>query len=170
MWCCPVFSMPPWESAVCFDRGKREFEQLDCCRGRQVSVEKLKLVRGGAPAKPTAELDIALTHDLKKQSGTVSRADIHLGKDVGHSHGLVQFPAIHPRGEAETFGTRARGHRTGRVPARAGGGAFSVQALLLDQGTVALDAALKALWTTWWPQAESTWRTRGWRITTLLQK
>ncbi len=44
--------------------------------------EQLKLVKGGLPAKPIAELDIAMTHDLKKQSGTVSRADIHLGKDV----------------------------------------------------------------------------------------
>jgi AsmA protein len=53
--------------------------------------EQLKLVKGGLPAKPPAELDIAMTHDLKKQTGTLSRADIHLGKAVATLSGTYNL-------------------------------------------------------------------------------
>lgn len=53
--------------------------------GRTVSLdgklkgEQLKLVKRGKPAQKPVELDFAATHNLSKFSGTLKRADIHLG-------------------------------------------------------------------------------------------
>ena len=44
--------------------------------------DQLRLVNKGSPAKRTLEVDFALQHDLKKQSGSVMRGDIHFGKAV----------------------------------------------------------------------------------------
>lgn len=44
--------------------------------------EQLKLVQAGVPATRPIEVDFALQHDLTKQSGTVTRGDIHLGNAV----------------------------------------------------------------------------------------
>lgn len=41
--------------------------------------EQLKLVKAGKPAKRPLEVDFALEHDLKRQSGSIRRGDIHLG-------------------------------------------------------------------------------------------
>jgi AsmA protein len=48
----------------------------------KVKVEKLKLARQGKPAGRMVELDFAIAHDLRKQSGLVRRGDIHIGKAV----------------------------------------------------------------------------------------
>ena len=48
----------------------------------QVKVEKLKLSAKGTPAARTLELDFAVDHDLRRRSGTIRRADIHIGAAV----------------------------------------------------------------------------------------
>ena len=46
----------------------------------RVKMEKLKLARNGTPAANPVELDFVVHHNLRKQSGTVRRGDIHVGK------------------------------------------------------------------------------------------
>ena len=46
----------------------------------KLKAEGLKLARGGTAAKPPVEVDIALSHDLKKQGGKLEQGDIHIGK------------------------------------------------------------------------------------------
>ena len=53
----------------------------------KVKAEKLKLARQGTPAGSMVELDFAIQHDLRKQSGTVRRGDIHIGKAVANLTG-----------------------------------------------------------------------------------
>lgn len=53
----------------------------------KVKGEQVKLVKGGTPAKPAAEIDLAIEHDLKTQSGRISRLDLHLGKDIATVNG-----------------------------------------------------------------------------------
>ena len=48
----------------------------------RLTVEKLKLARNATPAPRNVELDFAVEHDLKSQSGRVSRGDIHIGSAV----------------------------------------------------------------------------------------
>ncbi|HEV3197405.1 MAG TPA: AsmA family protein [Bryobacteraceae bacterium] len=48
----------------------------------KVKAEKLKLAKRGTPARPAVELDFAIQHDLRKQSGVVRRGDIHIGRAV----------------------------------------------------------------------------------------
>lgn len=48
----------------------------------KVKAEKLKLAQRGTPARPTVELDFAIQHELRKQSGLLRRGDIHIGKAV----------------------------------------------------------------------------------------
>jgi AsmA protein len=48
----------------------------------KVKAEKLKLAKRGTSAGRTVELDFAIQHDLRKQSGLVRRGDIHIGKAV----------------------------------------------------------------------------------------
>jgi len=50
-------------------------------RGK-LKVDQAKLSRGGSPAKRPLELDFAVQHDLKKLTGTIQRADIHVGGAV----------------------------------------------------------------------------------------
>jgi len=46
----------------------------------RVTLEKLKLARDGSLARNPVELDFVVHHNLRKQSGTVRRGDIHIGK------------------------------------------------------------------------------------------
>jgi len=48
----------------------------------KLKAEKLKLARNGTPSARTVELDFAVAHDLRKHSGTVRQADIHIGSAV----------------------------------------------------------------------------------------
>jgi AsmA protein len=50
-------------------------------RGK-LKVDQAKLARGGSPAKRPLELDFSVQHDLKKLTGTIQRADIHVGVAV----------------------------------------------------------------------------------------
>ena len=48
----------------------------------KLKIEKLKLAKAGTPASRVVELDFAIQHDLRRQSGLVRRGDIHIGKAV----------------------------------------------------------------------------------------
>jgi AsmA protein len=48
----------------------------------KLKADKLRVVHGGAPASQPVALDYATDYDLKKQQGTVSRGDIHVGNTV----------------------------------------------------------------------------------------
>ena len=99
--------------------------------------ENLKLVKGGLPAKPAAELDFALTHDLKKQTGTLSRADIHLGKDVATLTGAYSL-----QGEIPALKLKLTGHGLAVTELAAFLPALAVvlpAGSSIDQGTAAVD-------------------------------
>jgi AsmA protein len=72
----------------------------------KIKAEQLKLVKGGTPAKPAAEIDLTLTHDLKKRFGAVNRADIHFGKAVATLTGAYQLS-----GEAPTVNLKLVGDK-----------------------------------------------------------
>jgi AsmA protein len=52
-----------------------------------VQADKLRLTRGGGPAKAPVTLDYATDYDLVQQAGTLSRGDIHTGKSTAHLSG-----------------------------------------------------------------------------------
>jgi AsmA protein len=49
--------------------------------------EKLKLAKGGTPAKRAIEFDFAADHNLRKRSGRLSKGDIHIGAAPAHLTG-----------------------------------------------------------------------------------
>jgi hypothetical protein len=70
--------------------------------GRQIrlegsmNAEKLKLVPAGAPAARAVRFTFALEHDRRRQSGTLSRGDLQLGKALarlGGTYSLSEGPA-----------------------------------------------------------------------------
>jgi AsmA protein len=46
----------------------------------KLTAENLKLAKGGTPAKPKVEVDIAVVHDMKKRGGSLEQGAIHIGK------------------------------------------------------------------------------------------
>ena len=53
----------------------------------KLKAEKLKLVKNGTPATRPVELDVSVSHDLRKHSGVVHQGDIHIGKAEAHLTG-----------------------------------------------------------------------------------
>lgn len=53
----------------------------------KLKAEKLKIRHGGTPATRPVELDLAVQHNLRKHSGTLSQGDIHIGKAIAHLTG-----------------------------------------------------------------------------------
>ena len=103
----------------------------------KVKAEQLKLVKGGTPAKPAAEIDLTMTHDLKKQFGAINRADIHLGKAVATLTGAYQLA-----GEAPTVNLKLAGNKVAITELAAFLPAFNVvlpAGATIDQGTATLD-------------------------------
>jgi AsmA protein len=49
--------------------------------------EKLKLAKGATAAARPVELDFAVEHDLRKHTGTVSQADVHIGRALARLSG-----------------------------------------------------------------------------------
>jgi AsmA protein len=49
--------------------------------------EKMKLARGGSPARAPLEFDFTLDHDLLKGSGALQRGEIHIGKATANLTG-----------------------------------------------------------------------------------
>jgi AsmA protein len=50
-------------------------------------VQNLKLVRAGGPAKEPITVDYASTYDLRRNTGTLSKGDIHFGSSTAHLGG-----------------------------------------------------------------------------------
>lgn len=44
-----------------------------------IKAEKLKIVKGGTPARKSVAFDFTLDHDAQKHSGTLSRGTVHIG-------------------------------------------------------------------------------------------
>ena len=55
--------------------------------GGTVKGEHLKLARNASPAARTVEVDFSAHHDLRKHAGTLTRADIHIGKAIARLAG-----------------------------------------------------------------------------------
>jgi len=53
----------------------------------KLKAEKLKLAKQGTPATRPLEFDFAVSHDLRKHSGTLQSGDIHIGGAVAHLTG-----------------------------------------------------------------------------------
>jgi AsmA protein len=71
----------------------------------KATASKLKLVRGGGPARQSVAFDYASSYDLERQSGTLTRGDIHLGKSVAKLSGNYdtrgESPVVHMKLRAE---------------------------------------------------------------------
>ena len=105
----------------------------------KAKAEQLKLVKGGTPAKPAAEIDLTLTHDLKKQFGAVNRADIHLGKAVATLTGAYELS-----GETPTVNLKLNGDKIPVTELVAFLPALNVvlpAGASVDQGTAAVNLA-----------------------------
>jgi AsmA protein len=103
----------------------------------KVKAEQLKLVKGGTPAKSPAEIDVTLTHDLKKQFGAVNRADIHLGKAVATLTGAYQLSGDTPTVNLKLVGDKiAVTELTAFLPAL---NVVLPAGATIDQGTVAVN-------------------------------
>jgi len=71
----------------------------------KATADKLKLVRGGGPARQPLTFDHASSYDLESQAGTLTRGDIHLGKSVAKLTGNYdtrgETPVVHMKLRAE---------------------------------------------------------------------
>ena len=63
---------------VSFDAKGNSTGQVVALNGR-LRGERLKLVKGGAPARRPVQFDFAVEHDLNKRSGVLRRGDLHFG-------------------------------------------------------------------------------------------
>jgi len=107
----------------------------------KVKAEQLKVVKGGSAAKPAAEIDLTLTHDLKKQFGAVNRADIHLGKAVATLTGAYQLA-----GETPTVNLKLSGDKIAVTELVAFLPALNIAlpaGATVDQGTAAMNIAVE---------------------------
>jgi AsmA protein len=57
----------------------------------KIKAEHVQLSRGGRPANRPLELDFSVVDDLKKPSGTIQRADIHVGGAVARLTGTYNL-------------------------------------------------------------------------------
>jgi len=71
----------------------------------KATASKLKLVRGGGPAREPLSFDYASSLDLERQSGTLTRGDIHVGKSLAKLTGNYdtrgETPVVHMKLRAE---------------------------------------------------------------------
>lgn len=52
-----------------------------------VKANKIKLVPAGSPSRVPVNVDYATTYDLKKQTGSLSQGDVHIGQALAHLTG-----------------------------------------------------------------------------------
>jgi AsmA protein len=57
----------------------------------KAKADNLKLAKGGSPAKRTVEIDLALSHDLAKQGGTLENSAIHIGSAQAVMNGTYRL-------------------------------------------------------------------------------
>lgn len=56
-----------------------------------VRADNLKLAKGGSPDKKPVEIDMALSHDLSKQGGTLESCTVHIGAAQANLHGTYRL-------------------------------------------------------------------------------
>jgi len=61
----------------------------------RIHAEDLKIVKGGSPAQQPVELILALDHDLKSRSGSLTRGEVHIGSALATVTGTYS-----PKGDA----------------------------------------------------------------------
>ena len=71
----------------------------------KATASRLKLVRGGGPARQPLTFDYATSLDLERQAGTLTRGDIHVGKSLAKLTGKFETrgetPVVHMKLRAE---------------------------------------------------------------------
>jgi AsmA protein len=77
---------PDITGLVSFDASGSSDGQIMQLEGK-LKAEKLKVAKNGTPDARPVELDFAVQHDLRKHSGSLRRADIHIGGAAAHLTG-----------------------------------------------------------------------------------
>jgi len=72
----------------------------------KLKADSLKLAKGGSPAKRTVEIELALSHDLAKQGGTVERCAVHIGAAEAKLNGTYRLNEDSPVISVKLGGTR----------------------------------------------------------------
>jgi len=72
----------------------------------KLKAENLKLAKGGSPAKRAVEIDLALSHDLAKQSGTLERCAVHIGAALADLNGTYRLNEDSPVISLKLAGTK----------------------------------------------------------------
>jgi AsmA protein len=57
----------------------------------KLTADNLKLAKGGSPAKRAVQIDLALSHDIAKQGGTLERSTIHIGAAQANLSGTYRL-------------------------------------------------------------------------------
>jgi AsmA protein len=85
--------------------GKIQSDGTTAVAEGKATASKLKLVRGGGPARQPLTFDYATSLDLERQAGTLTRGDIHLGKSLAKLTGNFdtrgESPVVHMKLRAE---------------------------------------------------------------------
>ncbi len=77
-------------------QGLADFDGVINSNGQQaktsgtLKADKLKLAEKGAPSKRTVEVEYSVDHNLKSDTGTLTRGDVSIGKAVAHLTGAYQ--------------------------------------------------------------------------------
>jgi AsmA protein len=77
-------------------QGLADFDGVINSNGQQaktsgtLKADKLKLAEKGAPSKRTVEVKYSVDHNLKSDTGTLTRGDVSIGKAVAHLTGAYQ--------------------------------------------------------------------------------
>ena len=85
----------------------------------QAKADNLKLAKGGSPAKRAVEIDLALSHDLAKQGGTLERSAIHIGAAQANLNGTYRLNEDSPVISVKLAGIEDGAHRARHDPAGA---------------------------------------------------
>ena len=72
----------------------------------KLKADKLKLAKGGSPAKRAVEIELALSHDLAKQGGTVERCAVHIGAAQANLNGTYRLNEDSPVISVKLAGTK----------------------------------------------------------------
>ena len=72
----------------------------------KAKAENLKLAQGGSPAKRAVEIDLALSHDLAKQGGTVERCAVQIGSAQANLNGTYRLNEESPVISVKLVGTK----------------------------------------------------------------
>jgi AsmA protein len=72
----------------------------------KAKADHLKLAKGGSPAKRTVEIDLALSHDLAKQGGTLERCAVQIGAAQANLNGTYRLNEDSPVISVKLVGTK----------------------------------------------------------------